>query len=444
MLKRLVDVREGEGRGLLLSFAFCFAVMCGYAILRPLRDEMAVVGSTRSISLALMFTWTFGAMLVAVPVYSAMVARFPRHRAIPLVYAFFLANLLAFFALMKLGVAPAAVARVFFVWVSVYNLFVVSIFWSFMADLFAGEQGKRLFGFIAAGGTTGMIVGPGLTALLARPLGPVNLLLVSAGFLLLALGLVLELTRWAHGQLQARPARGPDPEAPVGGTVFAGFRLLVRSPLLLAMGTQTLLYAATSTFLYFQQQKLVAAAAADATQRLELFAHMDMAVQGLTLLLQTGVTGRLLQRAGLAVALAVVPVVTGLGFLGLATAHSLVLLTVFRSLRSATHYAFERPSREVLFTAVDREQKYKAKSFIDTALYRGSDLAGGWLYTGLGALGLGLSGVALAAIPLAAAWLGTSLYLARRHASEAAGHGSPDLALVPPPAAEAGPASRAL
>jgi AAA family ATP:ADP antiporter len=462
MLARLVDVRQEEVRGLRLSFAFFFCVMCSYFILRPLRDAMATLGDARSLSLAVSFTWTFGAMLVAVPVYSALVARYPRHQVLPLVYRTFLVVLLGFFALMKAGVAPQGVARAFFVWVSVYNLFVVSVFWSFMADLFVPGQGRRLFGFIAGGGTAGTIAGSLVTALLVKELGAENLLLLSALLLELSVWCVKGLARWAHAQLeerrrareaasqaaasQAAAGRGAaDPEAPVGGTVWAGLRLLVHSPFLLTLGAQTLLYAATSTFLYFQQQKLVAAAAAGAAGRAQLFASMDLAVQVLTLVLQMAVTGRVMQRAGLAVSLSVVPVVTGLGFLGLAAVPSLAFLTVFRSLRGATHYAFERPSRELLFTAVDREERYKAKSFIDTALYRASDLVGSWLQTGLEALGMAAAGVALAAVPLAGAWLGASLYLARRHTdATATGTNSPPGTGGGAPLAQPAPPARVL
>lgn len=407
MLKRFVNVKDEEVGSVLLSFVYFFTLMCGYAILKPLRDEMATAGGVKNVSW--LFTATFVVMLVAVPAFSALVSRWPRQRVIPLVYRFFLLNLVAFFGVLKLGVARDEVARAFFVWVSVYNLFVVSIFWSFMADLFASEQGRRLFGFIAAGGTAGMLVGPFLVKLLAEPLGATNLMLLTA--------VLLEGSAQCVRSLSSRasrvPSRAAATEAPVGGGVFAGLRLLFSSPLLLGLALQMLLYATTSTFLYNQQAHIVDKVASGTNARAAAFADIDFWVQVLTLVLQAVVTGRLIRRFGLGVALAMAPLLTALGFAGLAVVPSLGVLIGFKSLRNASHYAFERPGREILFTSVDRETKYKSKGFIDTVVYRGSDSVSAWLYTGLDSFGLGTAGLALAAVPFAGLWLAVSLWLAR-------------------------------
>ncbi len=407
MLKKFVNVKEEEVGSLLLSFVYFFTLMCGYAILKPLRDEMATAKGVKNVSW--LFTATFVVMLVAVPAFSALVARWPRQKVIPLVYRFFLVNLLAFFAVLKLDVARDVVAPVFFVWVSVYNLFVVSIFWSFMADLFASELGRRLFGFIAAGGTVGMLVGPFLVKQLAEPLGATNLMLLTAVLLEVSARCVRRLSRRA-AVIQPRAAAA---EAPVGGGVFAGLRLLFSSPLLLALGLQMLLYAATSTFLYNQQAHIVATVASGTNARTAAFAHIDFWVQALTLVLQVVVTGRLMARFGLGLTLAVAPLLTALGFIGLAVLPTMLMLIGFKSLRGATHYAFDRPGREVLFTSVDREAKYKSKGFIDTVVYRGSDSVSAWMYTGLDALGMGAAALALTAVPVAGLWLTVSLWLAR-------------------------------
>ena len=408
MLKRFVNVKDEEVGAVLLSFVYFFTLMCGYAILRPLRDEMATAGGVRDVPW--LFTATFVVMLVAVPVFSALVSRWPRRRVIPLVYRFFLLNLLAFFVVLKLGVERELVGRVFFVWVSVYNLFVVSVFWSFMADLFETEQGRRLFGFIAAGGTVGMLVGPFLVKQLAQPLGATHLMLFTVVLLEGSARSVQALSRRA-AIVQHRATATT--EAPVGGGIFSGLRLLFSSPLLLALALQMLLYAATSTFLYNQRAHIVDAVASGANARTAAFANIDFWVQVLTLVLQTLVTGRLLPRFGLGPALAVAPLLTVLGFLGLAVVPSLLMLIGFQSLRGASHYAFERPGRELLFTGVDRETKYKSKGFIDTVVYRGSDSLSAWLYKGLDTLGLSVSGLALAAVPVAGLWLAVSLWLAR-------------------------------
>ncbi|HLL52681.1 MAG TPA: MFS transporter [Myxococcaceae bacterium] len=419
---RLVRFHHGEGEALGLSWLYFFTLFFSYSIIKPLRDEMGVVGNVNK--LPWMFTGTFAALLLTVPVYAWVVARFPRQRVIPLVYRFFVINLLIFYALFRLELFPVAAARAFFIWTSVYNLFVVSVFWSFMADLFAREQGKRLFGFIAAGGTTGQILGLGATALLAKPLGPVTLLLLSALFLEASARCVTRLARWAksNGGSTQLPSGGT---TPVGGGMLDGFLKLARSPYLLGLGAQTLLYASTSTLLYFIQMKIVSEAIKDSAERTSLFATIELGISVLTLLLQTVVTGRLIQRLGLAAALGFVPALTLFGFAGLAMASGLWLVIGFRWLRSSTHYALERPAREVLYTVVDAEEKYKSKSFIDTVVYRGSDAVSSWLAAGVSTLGLGLTGVALAAIPLAGAWFGVSLFLARRQEAHARQHRSP-------------------
>jgi AAA family ATP:ADP antiporter len=401
-----VDVREEEAGAVLWSFFYFFTLMCGYFILKPLRDEMGTASGVKD--LKVLWTATFGVMLVAVPMFAALVARWPRKRVIPLVYRLFLLNLLVFFVLLKLGVERQLVARAFYVWLSVYNLFVVSVFWSFMADLFASEQGKRLFGFIAGGGTTGILVGLVAVRQLAVPLGPLNLMLITMVLLEVSAQCVKRLGRWAR-EVQYPPSSGE----PVGGGVLSGLKLLVTSPFLLALALQTVFYTVSSSFLYILQVKLVDTVASGAAARTTAFANIELWVQGLTLLIQAFVTGRLISRLGLAAAMAVAPVLTGLGFLALAAVPTMALFIGVRSLRGASHYALERPSREILFTTVSREEKYKAKNFIDTVVYRGGDVVGGWTEGGLTALGFGAAGVLLTALPVAGLWLGISLYLAR-------------------------------
>jgi AAA family ATP:ADP antiporter len=406
MIKRFVDVRQEERDAVLWSFFYFFTLMCGYFILKPVRDEMGTAGGVKD--LKKLWTATFMVMMVAVPVYSALVARWPRKRVIPFVYRFFLLNLLGFFVALKLGLSKELVARSFYVWLSVYNLFVVSVFWSFMADLFVSEQGRRLFGFISAGGTAGILIGLLLVRELAVPLGPVNLIIFSAALLEVSARCVQRLSRWAH-DVQSPPSMG----APVGGGVLTGLKLLATSPFLLALGLQTVFYTVTSSFLYILQVKLVDTVASGSAARTTAFANIELWVQVATLIIQAFVTGRLISKLGLAVAMAVAPVLTALGFMGLAVMPAILLFVGVRALRGAAHYGLERPSREILFTTVSREEKYKAKSFIDTVVYRGGDVVGGWMEGGLSALGLGVTGVLLTAMPLAGLWLAISLYLAR-------------------------------
>jgi AAA family ATP:ADP antiporter len=405
LLRRVVELRPGEVAPALWSAAYFFALLSGYYLLRPLREEMGIRSGVERLHWA--FTATFVVMLAAVPLYSALVSRVARVRIVPLVYRAFVVQLLAFALLVRLEVSPAWVARAFFVWVSVYNLFVVSVFWSFMADVFTSEQGKRLFGFVAAGGTAGALAGPLVAALLARPLGAVGLVLCSAALLDGAARCAARVARAAGAG-----APGGRLERAVGGGPLAGFALVGRSPYLLGVALQTLLVTVTSTFVYFQQARIVAAELRDPATRVALFAGVDLAVNVLGLLLQTLVTARLIAAAGLATALALHPLLTAAGLVAIAAAPTLVVLTAVQSTRRAVHYAIERPAREVLFTVVGGEEKYKAKSFLDTVVYRGGDAAAAWAQAALA--GLGLAATAAAAVPLTAVWAGVAVWLAHR------------------------------
>src|SRR5882672_463386 len=284
-LARVVAVQPGELRALLWSFAYFFCLLAGYYVLRPLRDEMGVAGGVRN--LHWLFTATFFVMLAAVPVFGAVVARLPRRLFIPLVYHFFVVNLAIFWLLLTLDVERQTVARVFFVWISVFNLFAVSVFWSFMAGLFAAEQGKRLFGFIAAGGSAGALAGPALTVWLAGIIGPVNLLIVA--------GLLLEAAVLCAQRLEFSEKTKPEP---IGGNWFAGFVLLLRSPYLAGIALWVLLLSLAGTFLYFQQANTVASASDDPAVRTRIFAAIDLAAGILTLVVQVFATGRFMSRFG--------------------------------------------------------------------------------------------------------------------------------------------------
>lgn len=410
-LGRVLHVRAGEVAAVLWSFAYFFCLLCGYYVLRPVRDEMGVQAGLER--LPWLFSAVFAVMLAAVPLFGWLTARFARRRFLPIVYLFFVANLAAFWGLFAAGVATSAATMAFFVWVSVFNLFVVSVFWSFMADLFDTAQARRLYGFIAAGGTAGAIAGPALTALLARPLGPVNLLPVSACFLLAAVGCIWQLGRWAA---RRAPGSAPPAEVRIGGGALAGVRLVAGSPYLLGISLYVVLYSATSTLLYFQQVEIVPRAIASSAERTALFAALDLAVNLITLALQLVVFQRFVAKLGIAAALVLVPLVSLAGFGVLGLHSTLAVLVVFGVLRRAGEFALAKPARETLFNVLGREQKYKAKNFMDTVVYRGGDAASGWLAAGLKALGAGLAGFALFAMPLAALWALTGWWLARRQA----------------------------
>ncbi|RJS94864.1 NTP/NDP exchange transporter [Salinisphaera sp. Q1T1-3] len=412
-LYRLLQLEPGELGPVAGSFAYFFCLLAGYFVLRPVRDEMGIQGGVGD--LAWVFTATFLVMLAIVPVFGWAVARFARRRLVAVSYGVSIGVIILFFGLMRADIAPAWVARAFFVWVSVFNLFVVSLFWSVMNDVFDRFQSLRLFGVISAGGSLGAIVGPAITAGLADTLGPVNLLPISVILLVAATAFALAVMSSATATGRDMPGNGTSQ-----GNVWAGAMHVFRSPYLLAICVFIVMYASLSTFLYFEQAHIVKNAFASSAQRTQVFAGMDLATNTLTLLLQFFATARLVLWLGLPVALALIPLAVAAGFGLLGLAPTLVVLVVFQVVRRAGNYALTKPSREMLFGVVSREDKYKAKNFIDTVVYRFGDAASGWLYTGLGAIGLGLAGLAFAAIPLALIWAVFGIWLGRTRQRRAA------------------------
>jgi AAA family ATP:ADP antiporter len=412
-LRRIARVRTDEIGASLWSFAGFFCLLCGYYVLRPLRDEMGVQGGVEN--LPWLFSATFAAMLAVVPAFGLAASRLPRRRLVPWAYFFFFTNLLVFYALFSAGFASPAVARAFFVWVSVFNLFVVSLFWSLMADLFRPEQAARLFGFISAGGSCGALTGPTLTTLLAAPLGTANLLLVSCLFLASALICVRALVRRAEAR--GDPGAGPAEAAgSIGGTTWSGIAAILRSPYLLGIVIYVLLYTVLFGFAYLELARLVAATYAESAQRTALFARVDLAVNVLTLLGQLFLVAKLVEKLGVGVALALLPALGLAGFAAIALVPMLAMLIAFQILRRAADYAIARPAREMLFTVLTREAKYKSKNFIDTVVFRGGDTASGWVYAALKGMGLSLAGLASVAIPGAILWFVVGLWLGRQHA----------------------------
>ena len=405
-LARLVPATSEERRAALWSFAYFFTLLAGYYVLRPLRDQMGIAGGLRALPWT--FTATFVTLLAAQPLYGALVAKLPRARFIPVVYHFFVANLALFWVLLTLGIAPVIVARVFFIWVSVFNLFAVAVFWSFMADIFTSEQGKRLFGFIGAGGTAGALLGPIITIGLSVPLGPTNLLIAAIVFLELSVLCVHRLERTANARQGA-----PSDEQQIGGSAFAALSELFRSPYLLGVGAWVSLLSFGATILYFTQANIVATTIHGAGAQTRLFATIDLAVNLLTLVTQTFATGPLLKRFGTGIAAGALPAVFIAGFAILALAPNLAAVATIQVVQRWMNFAIANPARQVFFTVVGGEEKYKAKTLIDVVIYRGSDALYGWVFDSLQTLGLKLGAIALCALPVVAGWLVLSAALGR-------------------------------
>jgi AAA family ATP:ADP antiporter len=400
------------------AFAYFFCLLCGYYLLRPVRDEMAIQGGVQH--LPWMMTGTFLTLLSVTPLFGWLSARLSRYALLITVYAFFILHLVIFYGLMASHTAPEWVARVYFVWLSVFNLFVVSIFWSLMADLFTPEQGVRLFGVIAAGGSAGALAGPVLAGFLPALIGIPPLMLIAGLCLLGCLVCIHHLDRWAAGR--TRLVHVLD-DAPLGGGIWAGIRLTAASPYLLGICGYLYGLTMTATFLYMEQTRTVAGLLSDPEARTQLFARIDLMVSLLTLGLQLFGTNRLIGRFGLAAGLWALPAISLVGFIGLGSSQALMLLLAFTVARRVGEYAVAKPTREVLFTVVPREEKYKAKNFIDTAVSRGGDASTGWLVSGVKALGASTPVIAWALVPLMLlwGWLGWWLADKEREASSVKG-----------------------
>ncbi len=375
-------------------------MFASYTILRPVRDALGITSGLEKIPY--LFWGVFIVMLVLQPLYGWLTSRFPRAVFLPWVYGFFIANLLGFYVWFRLGADRTWIARTYFVWVSVFNLFVVAAFWSLMADLFTREQAGRVFGFIWAGASTGGLIGPFVAHELAVPLGAINLLPISAALLAVSLVLMIAVIRLQRTQAAAvRVEEPPQADAALGGSLWAAFGQVVRSPYLLGIALFVLLMTWVSTFLYLEQQAFVAKAFATADERTRFFGGIDFWVQAASLLMQLLFFGRLFKWVGLRAMLVSVPVIMTAGYALVALAPGFMVLVVVYAVRRVGDYALTRPCRDALFTVVSREEKYKAKSLIDTFVYRGGDALSGSLYKELtGSFGAG---------PAAIGWLGAAI-----------------------------------
>jgi AAA family ATP:ADP antiporter len=416
LLQRFTNIRREEVGPALVAGLFFFCVLTALMVVRPAREAL---GMQRGIeALRWLFMGTVLVTLLVNPLFGWLVSRFRRLVFVSATYLFFALGLIAFYGLLVL--APESVGQrtgqVFYVWFSVFNLFAVMLFWAVMADRFSLEQSKRLFGAIAVGGTLGAIFGPWLASQLAKPFGTPSLLLVAAGFLVLALGAAAWLAR-----LRPEEGHAVAEESVIGGSAWEGLRSVVRSPYLLAICAYVLILAVMATFLYFTRLQMVAALGTNVDMRTAMFARIDLITQVTTLVLQAVVTGHIMKRLGVSVSLALLPMTAALGFVGLAIAGSIATLIAFEAAFRAVQRGIMRPSRETLFTVAPRADRYKAKAFIDTFVYRAGDVVGAQTEGLLGRLGMGLAALASVAVPLAMVWMALGMWLGYAQRARALG-----------------------
>lgn len=423
-LSRLFGTEPGEAPAVAGGLVLFFLVFTGYFMLRPVRETMGIAGGVNN--LQWLFTGTFFATLAAVPLFGWIASKVSRRRILAWTYGFFTLNLLAFATGLALRPDDLVVARTFYIWLSVFNLLSISLAWSTLADVFATAQAKRLFALMAGGASLGGLVGPVLGTLLVAPLGHAGLLVLSAAFLATAIAAAAAMHRWRDGQpAQARIDTEADRSRALGGNPFAGATAVLRSPYLLGIGLFVILLATANTFLYFEQARLVAETFPDRTRQTQVFGLIDTVVQTLAILTQVFLTGRIARRLGVGVLLVAVPLVVAGGFLWLALAPVFGVFVVVMVVRRAGEYALARPGREMLYTVVPAEQKYKAKNFIDTVFYRGGDAISGWAKHGLSLLGEHPSLAMIIGAVLALAWAATGGWLARQYRQREGTHAPP-------------------
>lgn len=413
-----IQPRERRCTALAASWFFC--ILLSYFVIRPIRETMGAQGGTKE--LPHLFLVTFLVMLAAVPAYSALVARLPRRWLVRVVYHFFCACLILFWFSMQYGNAPVKfwAARIFFVWVNVFGLFATSVFWSVLTDIFSNEQAKRLFGLVATGGTVGAITGSLVTSVLTNYLSIGWLMLLPVVLLQIGLWCAWRLERNARILAETEPDAPPDRSAvastneePTGGGLWSGITQVARSPFLATICVYLFLVQAIGTQLYFQQASIVANAFDVNEQRTQWFAYLDLATQLLTLAIQGALASVVLRRLGVGFALALLPVVYAIGLVALAIDPTLLILSITMVATRATSYGITVPSREVLFTVVTREQKYKSKSFIDTVVLRGGDAIASQLYRAVTSAGVSLARMNWYALPIILAWIAVSFGLGR-------------------------------
>jgi AAA family ATP:ADP antiporter len=412
-IRAATKVEPNELKATVLSFLFVFVLMAAYFILRPVRDSLSSDWTDEQLSW--LWTSTFFFSVIAVSIYGAVISRIRLRIIVPSVYAFFSLTFVGFYVAGSTLGENDIVNRCYYVWLSVFSLYHLSVFWTFMSGLYNKEQAKRLFSIIAMGASAGAIVGPAVPTFFADNIGNLNLLLIAAVLLMVPIPIIMKLESLRISDLGNEDVQADlAGDKKLSGNPFSGFKTFVSNPYLLAIGLFILLYVLMNTFIYFELRKMMGDF--DREVRTQMWGGIDLAVNSLALLTALFATGRLATRFGMPITLALIPALMVGGWVVVALSPVLAVLIGLQVTRRAGNYAITRPGREMLFTAVDAETRFKAKPVIDIVVYRGGDVVTAWLYTALTTtLGLGLAGIALVAAAFAAAWAGAGVYLGRKY-----------------------------
>lgn len=412
-IRAATKVEPNELKATILSFAFVFVLMTAYFILRPVRDSLSSDWTDEQLSW--LWTSTFFISLIAVSLYGAVISRMRMRVIVPSMYAFFAVTFVGFYIAGRTLGDSDLVNRAYYVWLSVFSLYHLSVFWTFMSGLYNKEQAKRLFAIIAMGATAGAIVGPSVAALFADKIGNLNLLLIAAVLLMLPIAFITRLEKLRISDLgNADMQTDLAGDRELSANPFSGFKTFVSNPYLLAIGLFILLYVIMNTFIYFELRKMMGDF--DREARTQIWASIDLAVNSLTFVIGLFATGRIATRFGMPTTLALVPFFMIGGWVVVALSPVLAVMAGLQIVRRAGNYAVTRPGREILFTAVDTDTRFKAKPVIDIVVYRGGDMLTAWFYTFLTtAAALGTAGVAAIAAVIAAVWAGAGIYLGRRY-----------------------------
>jgi len=415
LLHRVLGLERHEYYAVAWSFVYFFCVLSAYYMLRSVRETMAVEGGVQNVPW--LFSSTFVVMLAVTPVFGWVASRFPRRKFLPWVYYFFVLNILFFWAgfsyAINSGLSFVWLGRAFFVWLSVFNLFVVSVFWSFMADIYTREQSRRLFGVISAGGSAGALIGPLATGSLVIPIGFQNLLPISAVLLLFGVYCITRLRRWVESEHRGEIESTMASAAPLGGTLLGGISLVTRSKYLSAIGLASIIASLLGTALYMFMTDLVGEAFASTDERTRTFAFIDAATNTMAMFVQLFIVKRAVWRFGVGITLSLLPVISIVGFALVAINPSFLVVAAVQAVRRAIGFGLSKPTNDMLYSVVTPEEKYKSKNFIDTAVYRGGDLLGTWTVRAL--WGLGFAGISIVMLPFAALWVVIALWVGKAY-----------------------------